>query len=373
MHRPAGRVHDVPALLGRIRHLKMASLAAEMLLLAAWMVLQSLWARHEALASANCQRALLFHALVALAAYVGILAMLALARRIVEGRLTKDLFVPKAAALAVLEAAANALLILAVLLMIAWPYHVLGTFGLAVTAGVAILLGLFCRLPAAAGQGRGEPGGQELKLQYIKDSLSRFGVAGAEVRLVPFGAELSLAGATRRGERPVVIMDPLLLEQLDERELAVIAAHEAAHLRLGHLRRAAVADVLLYLVMFAAAASFILPLVSSGGPWSVAFLFYLPAMALGLRVVTLALRPVEAAISRRQERRANRWALQATGDPAAFVSAMKKAAEYLGATKPPAWWERWFIASHPSLEEFVAQARRFAQDEGILWEEPTDG
>ena len=54
-----------------------------------------------------------------------------------------------------------------------------------------------------------------------------------------------------------------------------------------------------------------------------------------------------------------------TDDPAAFISAMKKMASYLAITRPLRWWERWFLASHPSLDELLEQAQRFARERGI--------
>ena len=55
-----------------------------------------------------------------------------------------------------------------------------------------------------------------------------------------------------------------------------------------------------------------------------------------------------------------------TEDPATFISAMRKLAEYnLVFAGRAAWWVRAFIATHPSLDETIAQARRYAAKRDI--------
>ncbi len=108
-------------------------------------------------------------------------------------------------------------------------------------------------------------------------------------------------------------------------------------------------------------------------PWTAKAVLLLPRMMLAICLFSLLLAPVAAAISRRGERAANRWAMEHTTDPASFISAMTKLARRQGATRRLTWWQRWFITRHPSLEETLHQARQFAKEKGIRLEESAEG
>jgi STE24 endopeptidase len=71
-------------------------------------------------------------------------------------------------------------------------------------------------------------------------------------------------------------------------------------------------------------------------------------------VATQAFRPLFLAFSRSREWAADRFALAATGDPAAGASAFRRLREQnLADEDPPAWYELIF-SSHPSLRARVA-------------------
>lgn len=169
-------------------------------------------------------------------------------------------------------------------------------------------------------------------------------------------AALAGLGHTRR----ILLSDTLLADYSDD-EIEVVLAHELAH----HLHRdlwrgigvqtlvlvggCYVADVVLraavdrlgYRGMADPAA---LPLLMlAGGAWSF-----------------LAL-PFVNALSRAQERAADRYAIEATGNPAAFVSAMKRLSQQNLAEERPSAVARWLFYSHPPIRERIEAARAFTE------------
>jgi STE24 endopeptidase len=89
----------------------------------------------------------------------------------------------------------------------------------------------------------------------------------------------------------------------------------------------------------------------AGLPW-----FILVVGAFGL--ITM---PLTNAWSRWREREADRYAIQITGRPEAFASALVRLADQnLGELEPPAWVEL-LLYGHPSLGKRIAFARRAAE------------
>ena len=179
--------------------------------------------------------------------------------------------------------------------------------------------------------------------QPVRDVLT----ADASRRTRKLNAYVSGLAATRR----VVVFDTLL-ERVSPREVAVVVAHELAHRRERHVEKltalatagAALAVAAVWIVFGDAADS----------PRNV------PAILLLLGLVELVGAPVLAAVSRRYERVADTAALELTRDPSAFESAFRTlAAANLADLAPPRLLHLLF-ATHPTIPERIARARRFA-------------
>jgi STE24 endopeptidase len=80
-----------------------------------------------------------------------------------------------------------------------------------------------------------------------------------------------------------------------------------------------------------------------GGAWSVLIL------------------PLTNALSRLHERRADRYALEATRNVDAFVSAMKRLAQQNLAEERPSPLVQWLFYSHPPIRERIDAARTFGR------------
>ena len=173
-------------------------------------------------------------------------------------------------------------------------------------------------------------------------------------------AALVGTGRTRR----ILLSDTLLAEYSDD-EIEVILAHEIAHHVHGDIRRGLVVESLLLVAGFSAAALALTlwwqPLGFRGAADPAA----LPLLLLAGGALTLAATPALNAWSRRNERRADRFALAHTKQPAAFISAMKRLATQNLAEERPSPVALWFFHTHPPIEQRIEAARSFANDQGV--------
>ena len=164
-------------------------------------------------------------------------------------------------------------------------------------------------------------------------------------------AALTGIGRTRR----ILVSDTLLTEHSDD-EIEVILAHELAH----HVHRdlwsgLALESVLIGVGLFTADR-----LLTATSGW---FGFTgkddiaaLPLLVLAAGTVSLLLVPVANALSRSHERRADRYALELTENPAAFVSAMKRLSMQNLAEEQPTRMVEWLFHSHPPTSARIAAA-----------------
>jgi STE24 endopeptidase len=165
-------------------------------------------------------------------------------------------------------------------------------------------------------------------------------------------AALTGIGGTRR----ILIADTMLAEYSED-EIEVVLAHELAH----HVHHDIWAGIALETVLMLAgfwlahlALGWAGPMVGLAGPADPAGL---PLLLLAAGAVSLVLMPLALAVSRRHERRADRFALDLTAKPAAFVSAMKRLGAQNLAEEHPSRLVQWLFHSHPPLAERIEFAR----------------
>ncbi|HEC23403.1 MAG TPA: M48 family peptidase [Chloroflexi bacterium] len=163
-------------------------------------------------------------------------------------------------------------------------------------------------------------------------------------------------GATRR-----IVLGDTLLENFTADEIETVLAHELGH----HVHRDIVLGIVintaLTLISFWAAHRALL--------WSVERLHLtgladpasLPILILVTGVLGLIAMPLGNAYSRWRERLADRYALEATGKPEAFASAMTRLANQNLADADPERWAVLLLYSHPPIRERVAFARSYAE------------
>jgi STE24 endopeptidase len=200
---------------------------------------------------------------------------------------------------------------------------------------------------------------RETLVRRLRELASRTGLQVADVvewRGTTGSTTAAVTGAGRR--RRVLIASEVLRDWSDE-EIAVVVAHEFAHLIHRDLRQTIGLDAVIVTAALAVATAVqgLTPL-SASSPGA---LESLPVVAFVTMVVWLAATPARHALSRRQERRADRFALQLTGASDAFGAAVRRLASQHLAEERPSTVTRWFYHRHPSIKERLEYAEAYAQ------------
>ncbi len=166
-------------------------------------------------------------------------------------------------------------------------------------------------------------------------------------------ANAALAGIGR--SRRILLSDTMLDAYSDE-EIEVVLAHELAH----HVHHDLWTSMLLRTAtlfggFYVAAATIaaVTPWLGLRGPADVAGA---PVLLLVAGALSFLMLPVGNALSRAQERRADQYALRLTGNPHAFVTAMRRLGQQNLAEDRPSALARWLFYSHPPMRERIAAA-----------------
>lgn len=168
-------------------------------------------------------------------------------------------------------------------------------------------------------------------------------------------AALAGMGKTRR-----ILLSDTLLSDYSEDEIEVILAHELAH----HVHRDLWRGIALQAASLAAGffvADIVLRAVEA--PLELRGLAdpaALPILLLIGGVWSFISMPITNAMSRAQERAADRYALATTRNVDAFVTAMKRLSQQNLAEEYPSPLVRWLFYSHPPIRERIDAARAFA-------------
>ena len=165
-------------------------------------------------------------------------------------------------------------------------------------------------------------------------------------------AALTGLGTTRR----ILVSDTMLAEYSDE-EIEVVMAHELAHHLHGDIWKGIGLEVGVMLAGFRAADRLLMHFARPMGLRGSGDVAGLPLLLLAAGAVSLVAVPVAHAMSRAYERRADRFALDLTHNPGAFVSAMRRLAAQNLAEDRPSALVKWLFYSHPPTSERIAAAR----------------
>lgn len=235
----------------------------------------------------------------------------------------------------------------------------LGGAQLGVTMAVPSLLPLFAQLRPLTRAGLDErlerlgkkAGGMTLPVYEWRDATAARRAQAALVGL----------GRTRR-----VLLSGTLLEAFGEDEIEVIVAHELAHHVHRDLWTAALSRLATLTAGFWLAHQWLeaLSLGRAGvrGPTDPVAL---PLIVLAVGAVTMMAAPLILALSRRQERQADRFSLDLTSNPDAFVTVMRRMAAMNLAEDRPSRWTDVFFATHPAVTDRIAAARAWRPRRGV--------
>lgn len=174
-------------------------------------------------------------------------------------------------------------------------------------------------------------------------------------------ANAALAGMGRT--RRIIVSDTLLNGYSDD-EIEVILAHELAHQVHHDIWRGMAVQVAIVTLGFLVASRTMAALAPRLGWQGVADVAGLPVLLLTAGVLSLALLPGANAVSRGMERAADRFALELTGNAAAFSAAMRRLAEQNLAEERPSGFARLMFYTHPPITERIAAAQAWADRRG---------
>lgn len=164
-------------------------------------------------------------------------------------------------------------------------------------------------------------------------------------------AALTGLGNTRR-----IILGDTLLQEFTDDEIETVLAHELGH----HVHRdiplgIAVESITTLLGLYVASLALKWGVGYFGfeGVWDIAAL---PLFLLVMAAFGLVTMPIGNAFSRWRERRADAYALEATGNGKAYASALARLANQNLADADPEPWVEFLLYSHPALGKRIAMA-----------------
>jgi STE24 endopeptidase len=168
-------------------------------------------------------------------------------------------------------------------------------------------------------------------------------------------ANAALAGLGRSRR---VLLGDTLLQQFTPEEIEVVFAHEVGHHVHRHLPKMIVVSVVLALAGLGLVDLILRQLAPALGYESLRDPAALPLLLLVLGLFGLTLSPVQNALSRFFETQCDRYALQRTGNVAAYRSAFEKLARLNKSDPDPHPVIAWLFYDHPPIRERLALAEK---------------
>ena len=168
-------------------------------------------------------------------------------------------------------------------------------------------------------------------------------------------AALTGMGNTRR----ILLSDTLLSEYSDD-EIEVILAHELAHHVHKDIWTSVLVDMALMFAGMFAAHVVLQRMVPIVGLQGIADPAGMPILLLTVGTMGLCVKPLLNAFSRSHERRADSYALKMTGNPSAFITAMKRLGQQNLAEDSPSKLVQAFFYTHPPINERLRAAQSWS-------------
>jgi STE24 endopeptidase len=170
-------------------------------------------------------------------------------------------------------------------------------------------------------------------------------------------AALAGLGGTRR-----ILVSDTMLAQFSDDEIEVVLAHEIAHHVHGDIWKGIAFHSTLIVAGFYLASLALHAMVGLAGLRGVDDVAGLPLLVLAAGAVSVVMVPAAHAMSRAFERNADRFALDLTRNPRAFISAMRRLGAQNLAEEDPSKIVQWLFYSHPPVRDRIAAAQSFSVD-----------
>lgn len=163
------------------------------------------------------------------------------------------------------------------------------------------------------------------------------------------------------GNTKRIVLGDTLYANFTPDEIETILAHELGHQVHNDIVWGIAIQTVLTLFGFFVADVVMRAGIALFGFNGVADLAAMPLLGLALGVFGLITMPLGNWYSRWREEHADRYALETTHNPQAFVSAFEKLANQNLSEVEPEPWVEWLLYDHPSIGKRVAMGKQFAQ------------
>ncbi len=163
------------------------------------------------------------------------------------------------------------------------------------------------------------------------------------------------AGFAGIGRSKRIILSDTLIERFTPEEIAVIFAHEMGHYEKRHIVKSIILGTISIFLSFFLCGELYRLTLGHLGYAAVHDIAAIPILFFYLTLFSLVTMPLSNALSRRYEREADRYALDATRDRESFISSMDKLADLNLADPNPV--TEFMFYSHPSIKKRIALAR----------------
>ena len=162
-------------------------------------------------------------------------------------------------------------------------------------------------------------------------------------------------GSTRQ-----ILLSNVLVADYTDDEIEVITAHELAHHVNNDVWQTVGYETTLAILAGGVADAVVRMMGPAVGVVRVSDPVGLPLLAIAAAAVVTCLRPVGHLVSRRHERRADRYAVAMTRNPAALETGLRRLSEQHLAEERPSRLIEWLYYSHPPAADRLAAARAVA-------------
>jgi STE24 endopeptidase len=173
-------------------------------------------------------------------------------------------------------------------------------------------------------------------------------------------AALMGLGNTRR-----IVIGDTLLDRYSSSEIEAVFAHELGHHVHADVPRLVVGQAVVTLVGLFLCGVVLNWAVTATSLHGVGDIATLPLLALVLGAFGVLVEPLVNFVSRRMERAADQYALETTGNPGAFISAMTRLANQNLAELDPDRWIEVLFYDHPAIGRRIRHAEAFARDQRV--------
>jgi STE24 endopeptidase len=188
-----------------------------------------------------------------------------------------------------------------------------------------------------------------------KEKLSCRGIYSFNMSKNTRKANAAFAGI---GKSRRIILSDTLLESFTPAEIETIFAHELGHLRGGHILKSILLNGAVIFGSFFICGKIYAAVILDMGFIHAYDIAALPVFAFFLSILGIIIMPVSNAFSRRLEREADNYAIIASQNPSAFITALDKLALINNAERNPPVVAEFLFHSHPSIAKRIQQARR---------------